>query len=258
MRRRVWRGMDWTSAAALATSSKATTSARIASGTAAIGNVRSGIMLEYAANTNTVGGTSAGLRNIISGNGTQAIGIWQSSGNIIQGNFIGTQHNGSGSLGNGGTGIHIYNGSGNSIGGATAAAANVIAFNGARGPSYGGYGVAIAEESGASVGNLIRRNSIFSNGLLGIHLFNWGCFFCAPYNDPGDADSGPNNLQNFPVLAGASSSGGSIAITGTLNSTPNAAFTLDFYASPALDESGFGQGKNVPWLDGPDDRCGGQ
>ena len=48
-------------------------------------------------------------------------------------------------------------------------------------------------------------------------------------NDDGDRDTGANNLQNFPVLTNVLT-GGSTTIQGTLNSTPDADFTLQFFA----------------------------
>ena len=48
-------------------------------------------------------------------------------------------------------------------------------------------------------------------------------------NDQGDTDTGANNLQNFPVLTNVLT-GGSTTIQGTLNSTPDADFTLQFFA----------------------------
>ncbi|HKP73776.1 MAG TPA: carboxypeptidase regulatory-like domain-containing protein, partial [Pyrinomonadaceae bacterium] len=61
-------------------------------------------------------------------------------------------------------------------------------------------------------------------------------------NDAGDADSGSNNLQNFPVLSSASASGGNTVVQGTLNSTANATFRIEFFANAACDQSGNGEG----------------
>jgi hypothetical protein len=95
----------------------------------------------------------------------------------------------------------------------------------------------VVVQGAASVGNAIRGNSIHSNGGLGIDLGGDG----VTPNDPGDADTGPNQLQNFPVLSVALA-GGSTWVTGTLNGLANTTFTLDFYASAAADPSGFGEG----------------
>jgi hypothetical protein len=55
---------------------------------------------------------------------------------------------------------------------------------------------------------------------------------------------GPNNFQNYPTLASASSSGTSTLVTGTFGEAvePNTTLTLDFYANPTADPSGHGQG----------------
>ncbi|MBI3461499.1 MAG: choice-of-anchor D domain-containing protein, partial [Planctomycetes bacterium] len=116
------------------------------------------------------------------------------------------------------------------VGGQLAALGNTIAFN-----LHGGVTVA----SAASTGNSIQGNAIFSNGGLGIDLGNDG----VTPNDPGDADSGPNNLQNAPQLAAASIAGSESTITGTLNSAANAQFTIEFFASAAADDSDYGEGE---------------
>ncbi|HYU99728.1 MAG TPA: Calx-beta domain-containing protein, partial [Pyrinomonadaceae bacterium] len=63
-------------------------------------------------------------------------------------------------------------------------------------------------------------------------------------NDSGDGDTGPNNLQNFPVLTSAVSLGGNTTIQGTLNSTSNTQCSVDLYANNTSDASGNGEGQN--------------
>ena len=61
-------------------------------------------------------------------------------------------------------------------------------------------------------------------------------------NDPVDPDLGPNELQNYPVLAAANTDGvGSITIAGTLNSNISTTYRIEFFASPVGDPSGYGQ-----------------
>jgi hypothetical protein len=199
-----------------------------ATGTAAIGNTTYGVSFNLVSN-NTVGGTAAGAANVISGNATGVHLDFGSSGEQIVGNLIGTQADGTSALGNTGNGVEIFLASSNTVSG------NTIAFN-------GGSGVFVS--GGSATGNLIQSNSIFSNARLGIDLSTSSdpANGVTP-NDPGDGDSGPNNLQNYPVLGVASSSvSGGTFVTGTLNSTPNATFTVEFFASSAGNSSGFGEG----------------
>src|SRR5438874_7264124 len=61
-----------------------------------------------------------------------------------------------------------------------------------------------------------------------------------------DPDPGGNDLQNFPVIASAVSSGGNTTIEGSLNSQPRGTFTLDFYVNDFCDGTApndFGEGR---------------
>jgi titin len=202
-------------------------------GTAALGNSSDGVTFGSVSNSNTIGGTAAGACNVISGNQLNGVRIAgaRTNGNVVQGNFIGTQMDGTSPLGNTGHGllITVFT-SMNTIGGTAMGAGNTIVFN-------GGDGVFV--DSTAGTNNAILSNSIFSNTGLGIDL---GADGVTP-NDPGDGDTGANNLQNFPVLTSASSSVGGTTIAGTLNSTPNTTFRLEFYSNAAGDPSGFGEGE---------------
>ena len=48
--------------------------------------------------------------------------------------------------------------------------------------------------------------------------------------------------QNFPLLTQAVSGNGT-SVRGTLNSRPNQMFALQFFANPAADPSGYGEGQ---------------
>jgi len=84
----------------------------------------------------------------------------------------------------------------------------------------------------------IQRNSILHNAQIGIDLGADG----VTANDTGDGDAGPNNLQNYPVLALSTVGGGTTTISGSLNSTANTQFTIEFYQSFACDPLGRGEG----------------
>lgn len=102
---------------------------------------------------------------------------------------MGTDATGTKKLGNY-QGVYVYDASNNTVGGSTAGASNVISDN-------DGSGVSIYGDD--ATGNRILSNSIFSNGGLGIDLGDDG----PTANDPGDTDTGPNDLQNKPVLTSA-------------------------------------------------------
>jgi parallel beta-helix repeat protein len=213
-----------------------------ATGTAAVANRGNGISVTQGSSNVTIGGTTALARNVISGNIGAGVAISASLGanSTVQGNFIGTNAAGTGALGNGLHGIVIYFGAhDNLVGGSVPNAGNVIAFN-------GGAGVLIGSDSGhsfsgdAGVNNAVLGNSIFSNAGLGIDL---GAFDGVTPNDAGDGDSGPNNLQNFPVLSQAIGlAGAGTYIVGSLNSTSFQSYRIEFFSDPSPDGSGHGEG----------------
>ena len=212
-------------------------------GTVALGNVAGGMQIfafQEPTGINTIGGTTAASRNIISANGDNGI-LLQSSNILIQGNFIGTAVNGTANLGNGASGIFVQDNN-DTIGGTVAGAGNVIAFNGQK-------NAGITNSSGvylisSGTGDAILGNSIFSNAGLGIDLpsATENSFRVTP-NDLGDADTGANNLQNFPVLESVSSSGGMTNITGRLNSAASTTYRIEFFANDAIDPSSYGEGQ---------------
>jgi len=216
-----------------------------ASGTAAIGN-RDGVIIEDSPG-NIIGGAGVLERNLISGNlgpAGQGNGIvifgGNASGNLVQGNYIGTDLTGSVAIANSGAGVLISDrgdggvvkgaASGNTIGGNRTSEGNWIAYNGADG---------ITISASSSVNNAIRRNTIFANGGLGIDLEDND----VTNNDVGDFDNGANLRQNFPVLLTATVIGSTVRITGTLNSAANSPFTLDFFATGVADGSTHGEGQ---------------
>src|SRR5262249_25841189 len=146
-------------------------------------------------------------------------------GNVLFGNSIGIDASGA-AVGNG-VGV-LLAGTGNVIGDVSPGLGNKIAYS-------AGFGVAVRFDD--SAGNTIRGNSIHDKDGLGIGL---GLDGVTP-NDPGDADMGSNNLQNFPAIT-PQHGGPTTAVSGTLDTTASQSFTIDFYASGAADPSGYGEG----------------
>ncbi len=206
-------------------------------GTLPLGN---GAGISIHGENNTIGGTAPGARNVISGNGG-GITIFLGTGNRVEGNFIGTDETGSLDLGNVSVGVTIFASPNNTIGGIAPGAGNIIAYNGEAG---------VWVREGTSTGNAILSNSIFANVPLfgdphglGIDLGPINSLDGVTPNDPGDVDTGVNNLQNFPVVTSSFTAGGIVAVEGTLNSTSSATFRLEFFANAAADPTGHGEGE---------------
>jgi VCBS repeat-containing protein/parallel beta-helix repeat protein len=193
-------------------------------GTAGVGNGSNGVFVQNGAQMTTIGGTTAGTGNLISGNAADGIvffcavgGLIPTSGNLVQGNLIGTDVTGTASLPNGTNGVQFHDACtmNNTVGGTATGAGNIIAFN---------KNDNVLVDTGT--GNSILSNSIFSSGHLGIELLNNG-----------------NNNQAAPVLTSAAATPGGGTIQGTLASTPNSMFIVQFFANAAANPSGFGEGQ---------------
>ncbi len=209
-----------------------------ATGTNALGNGGNGLLITG----DLGGGTSDVGRNFLSGNYENGFAVDATDYTIYQGPlFIGTDVTAMHDLGNQGNGIFV------------APPGTFAPHAAAEGPSPPVQLVAM--NRGRTIVAFNRRNgavmttssdtrwdisgcSFFSNHLLAIDLGNDG----VTPNDPCDSDSGPNDLQNYPILSAALSTGEQITITGSLDSLPNSTFVLDFFANEQCDPSGHGQG----------------
>src|SRR5262249_19830329 len=122
-----------------------------ATGTRSLFNLRGGIRIGDSSFNNVIGGSTAGARNVISGNGGpggriesgQSVLSDMTTQNKVQGNYIGTDAGGTGNLFNQGEGVRIVDASGNLVGGRNTGEGNRIAFNqvGVRVQSGAGNGI---------------------------------------------------------------------------------------------------------------------
>jgi hypothetical protein len=102
-------------------------------GLAAIANQGHGVQVDTSAANNIIGGTTAGARNVISGNNGSGVFISSATGTVIAGNYIGTNAAGDADLGNALAGVNVVSASTTTIGGTTAASRNIISGNDASG-----------------------------------------------------------------------------------------------------------------------------
>ena len=260
-----------------------------ASGTAAIANTGIGVQIGTAASATLVGGTAAGAGNVISGNGfgnpvtgnDTGLSMFQTTGNTVQGNFIGTNEAGAASIPNRGGGITIIESSGNTVGGSVVEARNVISgnqrygvgvFNNSPGNVIAGNwigssatgsplgnqndGVVIDSSNNTVGGTAAAGNRIVSNGTNGVTINN-GTGNDIRANAIASNGGLGIDLENNGVTAndlGDADGGGngrqnfpvlaeaSGGVTGTLNSTPGTTFRIELFANTACDASGNGEG----------------
>lgn len=238
-----------------------------ATGTAALGNAKAGVLVTDNAATNLIGGPGVG--NVISGNNQ---GVVLSSGTaptLVQGNKIGTDASGLKKIANATDGVYVGS-SGNQIGGRKRGTGNVISGNGGDGirvNNSGGNLIArnvIGADATAAVamsnakngilmintsGSPVRDNIIAFNGGHGVQVasgadnsvvsnsihgnggmaINLG-WDGANKNDTADGDTGANGLQNHPVLTAAKRSSTSTTVSGTITSKPKTPLYVEIFA----------------------------
>jgi titin len=169
-------------------------------GTGALGNGQNGV--EIAGNSNNLGGSVTGARNLISSNGNDGLLLdGSASGNYVQSDYFGTSYNGSAALGNSGNGIEVA-GNGNLIGYSASAFRNVVSGNAADGilldPSASGNDVL-----GNFVGTNAAGSAALGNSANGVEILGQN-------NTLGGTTAGSRNVisanaQDGVLLAGAAS-----------------------------------------------------
>ncbi len=188
-----------------------------------IGNRQDGVFVNDDAALNTIGGTSAGARNVISGNGSDGIQILDINvqadptlsdlpGNVVAGNFIGTDLNGSITDGNASAGVFVYNARNNTIGLSAAGGGNLISGN---------LGSGIAIQGDAATGNVVLANMIGTDASGGMGLPNAGdgvTIVQAANNRVGGLGTGQGNtiLHNGGAGVSISSESNSAVVAGNV------------------------------------------
>ncbi len=151
-----------------------------AAGTAAItdGEYGDGVQIHDGATNNTIGGTIVGAGNVISGSlfgdGVE-ISDAGTTGNVVQGNFIGTDFSGTMPIGNGAAGVNIHDGAQfNLIGAdgsdatADALARNIISGNSQEGVRITDSGTSFNVVAGNYIGADVTGEFALGNGGAGV------------------------------------------------------------------------------------------
>ncbi len=208
-----------------------------AAGTTAAANGYYGVHID--GSNNTIGDTTTGAGNIISGNGFYGITVFTGTGNSVRGNILSTNEasglnfasdansaygniigmdaNGTVAQGNKYAGIEI-SGSGNHIGGSTQSQRNLISGNIE-------YGIIVGDGTGNTIkGNYIGTDksgsTAIANGTCGI-LIN------ADYTQVGGTGAGEGNLVSGNTVAG-------VAIFGRHNTLQGNIVGLDATGTTAI------------------------
>ncbi|MBA2270248.1 MAG: hypothetical protein H0W20_06590 [Chthoniobacterales bacterium] len=164
-----------------------------AAGTAPLGN-RVGVAVNGPGNI--IGGTTPAARNVISASSnpfgdfnSHGISITGGSGNLVQGNFIGTDKNGTAILPNNGAGVALSStATTTTIGGTSSAARNIISGN--------NQGISVSSSGATVQGNIIGLDV---NGTVRL----------------------PNSASGVSLISGVNTIGGAVAGAGNVISGNN-------------------------------------
>jgi CSLREA domain-containing protein len=236
-------------------------------GSAAEPNQNDGVRVSNSSSS-TIGGTTPGARNVVSGNQIDGIHVVGSTGspatgNLIQGNFVGVNAAGTGAVGikaiggAAGTpagnfvfGIEISGGNANTVGGATAAARNVVGLNaegitidnGGQGNVVQGNYVGVGADGVTPAGNNLHGIALRSDDNL------------APPLGPGQANEpatsgnviGLNPNTNFTGLGNLVAFNGEAGVAVFGNPLPNNATPIQNSGNSILGNSVFQNGRSNP------------
>ena len=130
------------------------------------------------ASNTVIGGITPDAGNLISGNGAAGVQLagvgWGVTGNVVQGNFIGSDITGTVTLANGSFGVSVFNNANTMIGGLTPGAGNVISGNNSNGIHIGGAPETVVQ--GNFIGTDVTGISDLGNGFHGVRIGTFNAF----------------------------------------------------------------------------------
>jgi T5SS/PEP-CTERM-associated repeat protein len=236
--------------------------------------------------TNRVGGSTPGARNLISGKGAAGVEIFEAfaSGNVVQGNYIGTDRTGTNAIGNADRAVVInMSAFGNTIGGTAAGAGNLISGNLNRGITLdgsnnvvqgnfigtdvtglqplgnartgveiGGPGNTVGGTAGGA-GNVIAFNGVDGGGVFttnGVDVrpgaANYAILGNSIFDNAGlGIDVNADGLVTTPFPVLTLASNTTSSTVIKGTHTPSTSFRLELFTNPAADPSGYGEGRTL-------------
>ena len=255
-----------------------------AGGSAAVGNVV-GIYLSGSAN-NQVGGVNTGEANVVSGNAGEGIDVEDSSGDLIEGNLIGTDATGEFAIPNGDSGLRIQGDSENFT-----VTLNVISGNVGPGIelNYQSLGSIVQDQINSNgIGGDFHGTAPVPNGVAGIRIDDAdslriygnaifynpiGVWRLSPVtfktvvvtknsfrgnhglaivlgSSPTIAPNSPGSPFNFPFVTSVTTDGTSTTIGGVYSGPPSHNVAIELFRSPACSQerpADFDEG--LTWFD---------
>lgn len=152
-----------------------------------------GVFIQASTN-NLVGGASAAARNVISGNENTGITVLGTRGNVIQGNYVGTDVSGTADVGNFFYGIKVQDFGNNTVGGSAPGAGNLISGNDGVGLFLlGGTNTTV---QGNFIGTDVTGSGQISNRMEGVYVQG------ATRSSIGGTTAGEANIIRFNGAAG--------------------------------------------------------
>jgi hypothetical protein len=181
------------------------------SGDISVANMMGGVAIQGGATDNVIGGTSAGVTNVISGNTGDGVAISgaTTTGNFVQGNFIGTQNDGTTPLANSGNGVSITNGAANNtVGGSIlTGGGNIIGSNGGAGILVDSTG-----NTNSSGANFNTNSTDINNGTLQLTTGNAIPASSAVIVNSGGTLDLNNNSDTIGSLSDGMAGGGNVLL----------------------------------------------
>lgn len=200
-----------------------------ADGTTTAPNGGDGVLVT--SSNNTIGGSLSGQGNLISGNSGYGIELNTGSSNLVAGNRVGVNANGTLKRGNTLGGILVKNSLTDTIGGTSSGAANIISGNASHGIETFGTTDGLVVQ-GNFIGTDVSKTIDLGNLGDGVHLFS-------SHNTIGGLSQGAGNVIAFN---GNSTSGNVAGIAMVLNVANNTIYSNSIFSNVGLGISLGGSG----------------